>query len=100
MQWLTPVTDVTWWNVTPASWSLAELVSGLACACLPTLKPLLYKAKTWFPRMRFGDSTVCLQDDNCDRNMELSTAVISRKDTNSDHRIHPSMDVDVNYDDR
>ncbi|EKJ68247.1 hypothetical protein FPSE_11586 [Fusarium pseudograminearum CS3096] len=96
LQWLTPAKDLTWWNVTPAYWSLAEMVSGLGCACLPTLKPLLYRAKTWFPRTRFGDSTICLQDDSCDRNIELSTTVIGGKDTSSDRRTQPSMDADEN----
>ncbi|PTD01213.1 hypothetical protein FCULG_00012684 [Fusarium culmorum] len=96
LQWLTPSKDFTWWNATPASWSLAEMVSGLACACLPTLKPLLYRAKTWFPRTRFGDSTICLQDDGCDRNIELNTTIIGGKDTSSDRRTQPSMDADEN----
>ncbi|KAF6525274.1 hypothetical protein HZS61_011069 [Fusarium oxysporum f. sp. conglutinans] len=29
MQWLDPVADMTWWNVTAASWSMAEIVSGI-----------------------------------------------------------------------
>ncbi|KAF5667117.1 integral membrane protein [Fusarium heterosporum] len=62
LKWLTPEPDVSWWNVTPASWSLAEIVSGIACACLPTYKPLLVKLKTWIPRVRKGDSTDCIQD--------------------------------------
>ncbi|KAM0354826.1 hypothetical protein ACHAPU_000651 [Fusarium lateritium] len=61
LKWLIPEPDVTWWNVTPASWSLAEIVSGIACACLPTYKPLLVKLKSWIPRIGKGDSTDRLQ---------------------------------------
>ncbi|EXA36402.1 hypothetical protein FOVG_12308 [Fusarium oxysporum f. sp. pisi HDV247] len=62
MQWLDPVADMTWWNVTAASWSMAEIVSGITCACLPTFKPLLVGIKNWFPRLNQGDSTICLRD--------------------------------------
>ncbi|KAM0077231.1 hypothetical protein ACKRZS_010695 [Fusarium odoratissimum] len=62
MNWLEPVADMTWWNVTAASWSMAEIVSGITCACLPTFKPLLVGIKNWFPRLDHGDSTICLQD--------------------------------------
>ncbi|KAL3589725.1 hypothetical protein FPOAC2_11901 [Fusarium poae] len=56
LQWLTPQKDITWWNVTAASWSLAELVSGIACSCLPTFKPLLNKVKSWVPTLSDGES--------------------------------------------
>ncbi|KYG13596.1 hypothetical protein FVEG_17638 [Fusarium verticillioides 7600] len=62
VQWLDPVTDMTWWNVTAASWSMAEIVSGITCACLPTFKPLLIGIKNWLHRSDDGDSTICLQD--------------------------------------
>ncbi|RFN44502.1 integral membrane protein [Fusarium flagelliforme] len=65
LQWLTPQKDFTWWNVTAASWSLAELVSGIACACLPTYKPLLTKLKQCTGR---GDKSVRLQS----RSVEFS----------------------------
>jgi hypothetical protein len=61
LHWLTPEPDITWWNVTAASWSLAEIVSGIACSCLPTYKPLLVSIKGWLPRLGKGDSTVRLQ---------------------------------------
>ncbi|KAG8360559.1 hypothetical protein FVEN_g2188 [Fusarium venenatum] len=57
LQWLTPEKDFTWWNVTAASWSLAELVSGIACSCLSTFKPLLKKVNGWVPTLRSGEST-------------------------------------------
>jgi hypothetical protein len=62
LHWLTPEPDITWWNVTPALWSLAEIVSGIACSCLPTYKPLLVSIKGWLPRLGKGDSTVHLQE--------------------------------------
>ncbi|RBA14175.1 hypothetical protein FPRO05_02967 [Fusarium proliferatum] len=62
VQWLDPVADITWWNVTAALWSMAEIVSGITCACLPTFKPLLAGIKNWLPRSNEGDSTICLQD--------------------------------------
>ncbi|PKS05927.1 hypothetical protein jhhlp_007760 [Lomentospora prolificans] len=40
--------DFTWDNVESAAWSIAELSSGIICACLPTLRPLLGKV---FPRL-------------------------------------------------
>ncbi|KAJ9419661.1 hypothetical protein FOXG_19626 [Fusarium oxysporum f. sp. lycopersici 4287] len=57
LQYLTPQPDQTWWNVTAASWSLAELVSAITCACLPTLKPLLVRIKAWVPHLGKGDNT-------------------------------------------
>ncbi|KAM5356794.1 hypothetical protein ACJ41O_003440 [Fusarium nematophilum] len=62
MQWLTPIADLTWGNVTPASWSLAEATTAISCACLPTLKPLVVRAKPFFRKFSTaGDSTVQLQ---------------------------------------
>ncbi|KAF5706467.1 integral membrane protein [Fusarium globosum] len=66
VQWLDPVADITWWNVTAALWSMAEIVSGITCACLPTFKPLLAGIKNWLPRSNEGDSTICLQDQGID----------------------------------
>ncbi|KAJ3547859.1 hypothetical protein NM208_g1287 [Fusarium decemcellulare] len=33
--------DLTWHNVEAAGWSVGELCSGIACVCLPTLRPLV-----------------------------------------------------------
>lgn len=33
--------DATWENVESSSWSIAELSSGITCACLPTLRPFV-----------------------------------------------------------
>ena len=33
--------DVTWDNVGAATWSAVELNTGIICACLPTLKPMI-----------------------------------------------------------
>lgn len=37
--------DMSYENVDTALWSLAELFSGLVCACLPVLRPLLGEAR-------------------------------------------------------
>ena len=33
--------DATWENVESSLWSIAELSSGITCACLPTLRPFV-----------------------------------------------------------
>ena len=38
-------TDFTWDNVPTSGWSVSELCSGIICACLPTLRPLMSKIK-------------------------------------------------------
>lgn len=35
--------DFTYNNIAPAGWSLGELCAGITCACLPTLRPLLFR---------------------------------------------------------
>ncbi|KAM0496718.1 hypothetical protein ACHAP8_007300 [Fusarium lateritium] len=86
LQWLTPEKDFTWWNVTAASWSLAELVSGIACSCLPTFKPLLQKAKSLVPTLRSGESTHTIHGiatDDSDM-----TAVVALEDVPYGGRLH------------
>lgn len=39
-------TDYTYANVAPAAWSLSELCAGIICACLPTMRPLFFRAAT------------------------------------------------------
>ncbi|KAK0656877.1 hypothetical protein B0T16DRAFT_315824 [Cercophora newfieldiana] len=43
IQYLKLSPDVTWDNVESSCWSISELCSGIICACLPTLRPLLIK---------------------------------------------------------
>lgn len=43
LQWLKPQPDQTWWNVTAALWSLAEMTSAISCACLPFFRPLVLR---------------------------------------------------------
>ncbi|KAK0632610.1 hypothetical protein B0T14DRAFT_418870 [Immersiella caudata] len=43
IQYLKLSPDVTWDNVESSCWSISELCSGIICACLPTLRPLLAK---------------------------------------------------------
>lgn len=38
--------DFTYANIAPAGWSLGELCAGVTCACLPTLRPLLFRVVT------------------------------------------------------
>ncbi|KAF5026367.1 hypothetical protein F66182_1575 [Fusarium sp. NRRL 66182] len=76
LQWLTPKPDVTWWNVTAASWSLAELVSAIACACLPTFKPALAKIKACVPHLGKGDSTVWLDDQSGGMDTDATMTVV------------------------
>ena len=40
--------DVTWQNASAACWSIGELASGVTCACLPTLRPLV---SGYFPQL-------------------------------------------------
>ncbi|KAF4967676.1 hypothetical protein FSARC_4811 [Fusarium sarcochroum] len=72
LQWLTPRKDVTWWNITAASWSLAEIFSAIACSCLPTFKPLLAMIGTSFRRLGKGDSTDRLRKQSNPEDTELS----------------------------
>lgn len=46
MRWLKLDDDMTWWNVTPALWSLGELTSAISCSCLPFFKPLTLRIKS------------------------------------------------------
>ena len=43
MKYLQLTDDVTWDNVASSCWSISEISSGITCACLPTLRPLLNK---------------------------------------------------------
>lgn len=47
-------TDMTWWNVTPALWSLGELTSAISCSCLPFFKPLTLRVKSFMSRATVG----------------------------------------------
>lgn len=49
--------DYTYANVGPAGWSLGEICAGIVCACLPTLRPLLFRvvpASRSIPRIKFS----------------------------------------------
>lgn len=49
--------DFTYSNVGPAGWSLGEICAGIVCACLPTLRPLLFRvvpATGSLPRIKFS----------------------------------------------
>ncbi|XXG94295.1 hypothetical protein Hte_000549 [Hypoxylon texense] len=62
--------DFSYENVEGSAWSVAEICSGVTCACLPTLRPLVSKwipslsnrlhKPTWADRRRSGMS--CLAD--------------------------------------
>ncbi|KAF4978535.1 hypothetical protein FZEAL_5107 [Fusarium zealandicum] len=89
MQWLTPQKDVTWWNVTAASWSLSEITSAITCACLPTLKPLVarYEAKVNANAKR--DNTFRLQSVVVDADTESSMTVDGSQDRSSSETKKP-----------
>lgn len=40
LQFLTIKPDFSYWNVTPALWSMGELTAAMVCLCLPPLKAL------------------------------------------------------------
>ncbi|KAF9878620.1 hypothetical protein CkaCkLH20_04112 [Colletotrichum karsti] len=40
LQFLSIKADFTYWNVTPALWSMGELTAAMVCLCLPPLKAL------------------------------------------------------------
>ncbi|ENH74934.1 hypothetical protein FOC1_g10002479 [Fusarium oxysporum f. sp. cubense race 1] len=54
MRWLKMDADMTWWNVTPALWSLGELTSAISCSCLPFFKPLALRVKSFMSRATVG----------------------------------------------
>ena len=75
MQFLKPQKDVTWWNVSAACWSLAELTSAITCACLPTFKPLVARIKPLFVRISKDDSTVELRFNSNEAHGEANSSV-------------------------
>uniref|UniRef100_A0A0D2YFG9 Rhodopsin domain-containing protein n=1 Tax=Fusarium oxysporum (strain Fo5176) TaxID=660025 RepID=A0A0D2YFG9_FUSOF len=54
MRWLEMDADMTWWNVSPALWSLGELTSAISCSCLPFFKPLTLRVKSSISRATAG----------------------------------------------
>ncbi|EXA32505.1 hypothetical protein FOVG_16331 [Fusarium oxysporum f. sp. pisi HDV247] len=54
MRWLKMDADMTWWNVTPALWSLGELTSAISCSCLPFFKPLALRVKSFMSHATVG----------------------------------------------
>ncbi|KAF5259734.1 hypothetical protein FOXYS1_9643 [Fusarium oxysporum] len=54
MRWLKMDADMTWWNVSPALWSLGELTSAISCSCLPFFKPLTLRVKSSISRATLG----------------------------------------------
>jgi hypothetical protein len=47
--------DPTWVNMPAACWSIAETVSGITCACLPTFRPLV---SGYFPQLSASSTEV------------------------------------------
>ncbi|KAM0426331.1 hypothetical protein ACHAPT_008372 [Fusarium lateritium] len=88
MQWLKPQPDMTWWNVTAASWSLAELTSAITCACLPTFKPLIVRIKPLFGSGNKGDSTVQLQSPS-EGDVESNLTVVGSQERFSNEHKKP-----------
>ncbi|CZR68051.1 related to integral membrane protein [Phialocephala subalpina] len=84
-------TDFTWDNVEASCWSVIELNSGVVCACLPTLRPLL---SNFFKFFRSLSTQTPIRPSNTDynrygssRDMENGKRSTARKgvedDTNS-----------------
>ncbi|KAF7536281.1 hypothetical protein G7054_g4656 [Neopestalotiopsis clavispora] len=48
IKYLQLFTDLTYENTDSSCWSITELCSGITCACLPTLRPLVAK---WLPAL-------------------------------------------------
>lgn len=74
--------DFTYANIGPAGWSLGEICAGIVCACLPTLRPLLFRVvpvKRSLPRLKFSRYTI-----RSDDKQKLSSRASSTEERGSD----------------
>ncbi|KAH6971440.1 hypothetical protein BKA56DRAFT_594324 [Ilyonectria sp. MPI-CAGE-AT-0026] len=93
IRWLHPEPDVTWWNVEPALWSLAEITAGIACACLPFFKPLTVRIKTFVIRNSASLSKLRLRSKSNRSEMESCATVIEEQGQLSrDRKVLGSVD--------
>ncbi|KAK4152519.1 hypothetical protein C8A00DRAFT_16162 [Chaetomidium leptoderma] len=99
IQYLKLSDDVTWDNVASACWSVGELCSGITCACLPTLRPILSR---FVPGMRSHSE----QSDNkyykrsSGRDVSDGSRLKSTDETGSSRGIIYPEDVELQSDDR
>ncbi|KAH7132713.1 hypothetical protein EDB81DRAFT_695717 [Dactylonectria macrodidyma] len=95
IQWLHPEADITWWNVDPALWSLAEITAGIACACLPFLKPLTVRVKSFVVRTSTPLSKLRLRSKSTKSDMEsYTTASEVQGELSRDRNTLSSVDSD------
>ncbi|KAK4647821.1 uncharacterized protein QC761_104720 [Podospora bellae-mahoneyi] len=98
IQYLRLSEDVTWDNVASSCWSVGELCSGITCACLPTLRPLVAKI---FPSMNSSnDSYGSYQKSSGRDGTAPSKSKRSRNETGSTRSIIYPEDVELQSDDR
>jgi hypothetical protein len=98
-QYLKLTDDVTWDNVASSCWSIGELCSGITCACLPTLRPLISK---YLPGMRSetGPSNNKYYRRSSGRDVSDASRVKSTDETGSSRGIMYPEDLELQTDDR
>lgn len=98
IQYLSLSNDVTWDNVASSCWSIGELCSGITCACLPTLRPLVSKC---LPSMRSqsGKSSGKYYQKSSERDGSAASHP-KAGDTNSSRGIIYPQDLELQSDDR
>ncbi|KAH7008820.1 hypothetical protein EDB80DRAFT_717523 [Ilyonectria destructans] len=84
--------DGTWRNVDTAGWSIGELCSGIVCACLPTIRPLVSR---YLPTLFTLDrSSAGHQDSRSELRMNQRYGSRGHELGNFPHRsLHSSEDV-------
>ncbi|KAK0667334.1 hypothetical protein QBC41DRAFT_374776 [Cercophora samala] len=98
IQYLKLTADTTWDNVASSLWSVGELCSGITCACLPTLRPLVAKI---FPSMNSTNDSYGSYHKSSGRDGAApSKNKRSRNETASTRSIIYPEDVELQSDDR
>lgn len=98
IQYLKLSDDVTWDNVASSCWSVGELCSGITCACLPTLRPLVSRC---IPSMRSqsGKSSANYYRRSSGRDGSTASQVKAGDNSSSRGIIYPE-DLELQSDDR
>lgn len=99
--------DFSYENVEGSSWSTTELCSGVTCACLPTLRPLISK---WVPSLsnclhkpvrtyqrHSGSCRSAMQ--RASRHMRLSSGASNKLDIKSDEKLFYCVDIEARLSD-
>ncbi|KAI1461517.1 hypothetical protein F4805DRAFT_412295 [Annulohypoxylon moriforme] len=95
--------DFSYENVEGSSWSTTELCSGVTCACLPTLRPLISK---WIPslsnRLHKPMRSCKRHSDSCrtamqraGRHMRMSSGASNKLDRKSKEQLFYCTDVEA-----